>query len=52
MIEPDRISVHVNDFYGGTNAGWWEWEHNYGKGKLIKKGDVLKSKLVLRLVGG
>jgi len=52
MVEPDRISVHVNDFYGGTGAGLWEWEHNYGKGKLIKKGDVLKSRLRLRLVGG
>ena len=44
---------HSNgDSPGGTWSGLWEWEHNYGKGKLIKKGDVLKSKLVLRLVGG
>jgi hypothetical protein len=49
MAEPDRISVHVNDFFGGTNAGWWEWELNYGKGRLIKKGEVLKSTLRLRL---
>ncbi len=50
MMETDRASLHVNDWYGGTNAGWWEWEHNYGKGKLLKKGDRLVSRVWLRLV--
>ena len=48
-VDTDRISVNVNDWYGGTNVGWWEWVHNYGKGQLIHRGDRLKSKTVLRL---
>jgi len=50
MVETDRISLHVNDWYGGTNAGWWEWEHNYGKGRLLRKGDRLETTVHLRLV--
>jgi hypothetical protein len=50
IVETDRISLHINSWYGGTNAGWWEWEHNYGKGKLIKKGDHIQETLRLRLV--
>lgn len=46
--ETDRISLHINDWYGGTNAGWWEWEHNYGKGKLLKKGDRIRETVRLR----
>jgi hypothetical protein len=49
-METDRASLHVNDWYGGTNAGWWEWEHNYGKGKLLKKGVRVASNVQLRLV--
>jgi hypothetical protein len=44
----DRISLHINGWYGGTNAGWGEWEHNYGKGKLLKKGDRIKETVRLR----
>jgi len=47
IVETDRISVHVNDFYGGTNAGWWEWTHNYGQGKTLKRGDVIETHLRL-----
>jgi hypothetical protein len=47
-METDRISLHINGWYGGTNAGWWEWEHNYGKGKLVKKGDRIQETLRLR----
>jgi hypothetical protein len=50
MVETDRISVHVNDWYGGTNAGLWEWEHNYGKGRLVKKGEMIESTMRLRFV--
>jgi hypothetical protein len=42
-IQTDRISLHINGWYGGTNAGWWEWEHNYRKGKVLKKGDRMRS---------
>ena len=44
----DRISLHVISWYGGTNAGWWEWEHNYGKGKRLKKGDRIQETVRLR----
>ena len=47
-METDRISLHINGWYGGTNAGWWEWEHNYGKGKLLKKGDHIQETVRLR----
>lgn len=50
MVETDRISLHINDWFGGTNAGWWEWESNYGKGRLIRKGDVIASTVRLQLV--
>lgn len=50
FVETDRISVHVNDWFGGTNVGWWEWTHNYGKGRLVTKGDRITSKLNLRIV--
>jgi len=47
-VETDRISLHINDWCGGTNAGWWEWEHNYGKGRLLKKGDRIREIVRLR----
>ena len=50
MVETDRISVHVSDWYGGTNVGWGEWITNYGRGREIKTGDVLESTLRLRMV--
>lgn len=48
MVETDRISVHVNDWFGGTHVGWGEWTSNYGAGKLLKSGDVIESTLKLR----
>jgi hypothetical protein len=50
MAETDRISLFVSDWYGGTNVGWDEWITNYGRGKLLKNGDVVSSHLRLRLV--
>ncbi|MBN1417193.1 MAG: hypothetical protein JXP34_00360 [Planctomycetes bacterium] len=50
MVETDRISVHVNGWYGGTGAGWWEWEHNYGKGRRIEKDATVEAECRLRLV--
>jgi hypothetical protein len=49
MMETDRLSLSINSWYGGTNAGWWEWERNYGKGKLLKKGDRVVETVRLRL---
>ena len=49
MVETDRISLHVNGWYGGTNAGWWEWEHNYGKGRPLRKGDHIRETVRLQL---
>ncbi len=56
MVETDRISIHVNDFFGGSNVGRWAprdltcFSDNYGTGRLIKKGDVLESSARLRIV--
>lgn len=50
IVDTDRITVHVSDWYGGTNVGWGEWISNYGRGKEIKTGDVLRSTLKLDLV--
>jgi len=52
MVETDRITVHVSDWYGGTNVGWGEWITNYGRGKTLKTGDVIESTVRLRLTGG
>ncbi len=51
-LESDRVSVHVNDWYGGTNVGWGEWITNYGRGRQINPGDVLESTLHLQLKSG
>ncbi|MCC6124883.1 MAG: discoidin domain-containing protein [Pirellulales bacterium] len=49
-VESDRISVHVNDWYGGTNCyAYGEWHQIYGKGRLVRKGEILASKLQLNL---
>lgn len=50
LVESERISLHINDWYGGTNAGLWEWESNYGKGRLIKKGEKIECTVHLRVV--
>lgn len=53
-VDSDRIDMNVNDWYGGTNVGYTEWITNYGKGKLIKSGDLISSevRLWLRSVAG
>ena len=50
MVESDRISIHVNDWYGGIGAGAWEWVGNYGKGRLVRRGDTLASTVHVQLV--
>jgi len=52
IMETDRISVNVSDWYGGTNVGYGEWIGNYGRGKQINPGDVLQSTLHLQLKSG
>ena len=32
-VQSDRIAFHINDWFGGTHVGWWEWISNYGEGK-------------------
>lgn len=48
-VQSDRIAFHVNDWFGGTHVGWWEWISNYGEGKPIAPGDTIKSTVRLRL---
>ncbi len=48
IAESDRISVHVNDWYGGTNNRI-EWTANYDTGRVVHKGDKLASTLQLRI---
>ena len=50
IVETDRISLHISDWYGGTSAGLQEWVQNYGEGKLLKKGDTVESTVRLRIV--
>ena len=49
FVETDRISVHVNDWYGGTGAGWPEWVTIYGTGQTVHKGERITSKLRLSI---
>ena len=49
FVETDRISIHVNDWYGGTSAGWPEWVTIYGSGKVIRKGERIASKVKLSI---
>jgi beta-galactosidase len=50
MVETDRISVHVLDWYGGTATRLEEWRLNYGDGRLLERGQVLETTLRLQLV--
>ncbi|MGC8669350.1 MAG: glycoside hydrolase family 2 TIM barrel-domain containing protein [Chthonomonadales bacterium] len=49
-VEADRVAVYVNDWYGGTGAGWTEWESNYGRGRLLRHGDRLEAVLRMEIV--
>ena len=51
-VESDRIAFHINDWYGGTHVGLWEWTSNYGEGKPITAGQVIESIVRLQLVAG
>ena len=49
MVEPDRIAVHINDWYGGTHCGLGEWTSNYGEGKAVVPGQTIESRVSVRL---
>lgn len=52
----DRISLHILDYYGGTDVGKWAYQElcgftdNYPRGKLIRHGDLITGRAYLRLV--
>ena len=48
-VESDRIAFHINDWYGGTHVGLWEWTSNYGEGKPITAGQTIESTVQLQL---
>ncbi len=50
-VESDRIALHVNDWYGGTHVGLWEWTSNYGEGKPVATGDTIASTIRLQIGG-
>jgi len=51
-VNSQRISVFVNDWFGGTASQAGEWTQNYSKGRLLKKGDHLQGTIHLRLIQG
>jgi hypothetical protein len=49
-VEDDRVRLCVLDWSGGSAVGWNEWDHNYGRGKPIKKGDSVEASVDFRLL--
>ncbi len=49
-VESDRIAFRINDWYGGSHVGLWEWTSNYGEGQVITNGQNLVSTLRLQFV--
>ncbi len=49
MIDGERNTVFVNDFYGGIGSRW-EWLANYGSGQKIAKGEKGKVLARIRLI--
>ncbi len=49
MVASDRITVHVNDWYGGTHAGLWEWTSNYSEGRSLTPGQTIEATVHLQL---
>jgi beta-galactosidase len=50
IAKPDYIAVHVCDWFGGTASKAQEWYLNYGKGRLLKTGDLLSGTVHLKPV--
>jgi hypothetical protein len=51
-VEPDRIALFVNDWFGGTASHADEWIQNYGTGRKVKPHDRLDGVLRLHLLDG
>ena len=49
-VESDRIALHINDWYGGTHVGLWEWTSNYGEGQPVSSGQAIESTVRLQMV--
>lgn len=49
-VESDRMAFHINDWYGGTHVGLWEWIRNYGEGRPITAGQTIESTVRLQIV--
>ena len=49
IVQTDRIAFFINDWYGGTNTGLWEWTSNYGEGKKIVPGQMIESILHVQI---
>jgi hypothetical protein len=49
-VEDDRVRLSVLDFSGGSAVGLGEWEHNYGHGRPIKKGDAVEASVDFELL--
>jgi hypothetical protein len=47
-VEADRISLCVNDWYGGTHSRF-EWTSNYGEGRSISPAELLECTVRLQL---
>ncbi|MEP0767447.1 MAG: hypothetical protein HRF45_13035, partial [Fimbriimonadia bacterium] len=50
MVEPDRITLHILQWSGGTGARLWEWTQNYGEGSRLATGDIIRVHAKLRLL--
>ena len=48
-VQTDRIAFHINDWFGGTHSGFWEWTSNCGEGKTLTPGETIRSVLRFRL---
>ncbi|MBI3817413.1 MAG: discoidin domain-containing protein [Planctomycetes bacterium] len=46
-VDEDRIAVYVNGFYDGIGSRG-EWTANYGRGRLLKKGERVEASASLR----
>src|SRR6185295_11712030 len=50
-VEDDRVRLCVLDASDGSAVGLGEWQHNYGRGKPIKKGDTVEASMTFELIG-
>lgn len=51
-VGSDRVSIYVNDWYGGSTAPIGEYVTNYGDGKVLHTWDHIRSTLRLSIIKG